>query len=209
MNKNLKSLSLTALFAALILVATAYLKIPIALGYVHLGDVFIVIGCFMLPVPMAVGVAALGSMLADLIAGYVVYMPVTFFAKGVMALAASLIYYKKFRIWKAVLGSLAGSLIMVFAYFIFEGFMYGFPVAAANIPAQLLQPLVAVPVGNAICAALSKIRYVAALKEEISIKYPALRRISADKKPYDTMKVSENTSENTSENAAEEHDREP
>lgn len=202
MKKNLKSLSLTALFAALILVATAYLKIPIALGYVHLGDVFIVIACFMLPLPMAAGVAAVGSMLADLIAGYVIYMPVTFFAKGVMAITASLIYYKKFKLWKAAVGSLAGSLIMVFGYFLFEGFMYGFPVAAANIPAQLLQPLVAVPVGSAICVALSKIRYVAALKEEIAIKYPVLKKTEhAEKAPGEPS--------NAPENAFEERDREP
>ena len=35
MNKRLKTMSLTALFAALILVSTAYAKIPIGFGYVQ------------------------------------------------------------------------------------------------------------------------------------------------------------------------------
>ena len=196
--KSVKTLALTALFAALILVATSYLRIPIALGYVHLGDIFIVVACYMLPVPFAVGVAAVGSALADLIAGYVVYIPVTFFAKGIMALIASLVFYKRFKLWKVIVGSLAGSLAMVFIYFIFEGFMYGFPVAAANIPQQLLQPLAAVPVGSAICVALSKIRYVVSLKEEIAIKYPSKR----------ASKGSDNIA-GGAENASDTDDREP
>ncbi len=198
--KNIKTFSLTALFAALILVATAYLKIPIALGYVHLGDVFIVTACFMLPLPMAAGVAAVGSMLADLIAGYVIYMPVSFFAKGVMAVLASLVYYKKFTWLKAVVGSLAGSAAMILAYFFFEGFMYGFPVAAANLPAQFLQPLIAVPAGSAICFALSKIGYVTALKEEISINYRRQDRKKRSQPDRETVSKPVGNNENVSEN---------
>lgn len=170
MRSKAKIVSLSALFAALIMVATAYIKVPITVGYVHLGDIFIVMAAFVLPAPIAVGVAAIGSMLADLIAGYVVYMPVTFVAKGVMALVFSLFYYKKFRPLRVIVGSLTGSLIMVACYFVFEIFYYGMPVAVANLPLQLIQPAIAVPVGSVITFALSKIGYINGLKEEIAFK---------------------------------------
>ena len=59
MNKRLKTMSLTALFAALILVSTAYAKIPIGFGYVHVGDIFIMTGAFFLPTVYAVLSAAI------------------------------------------------------------------------------------------------------------------------------------------------------
>lgn len=170
MRSKVKLISLTALFAALILVATAYAKVPLVLGYVHLGDVFIVIACFMLPPPVAVCVAAIGSMLADLLAGFVLYMPITFLAKGLMALIFSLFYYKKFKLWRVPVGVIVGSVVMVGLYFVFEMIYYGFPAALANLPMQFIQPAVSLPVGSLISFVLSKISYINSLKSEISIK---------------------------------------
>lgn len=172
MRSKVKIVSSAALFTALIMVATAYVKMPIAVGYVHAGDVFIVLGAFMLPVPVAAGVAALGSMLADLLSGYVMYMPVTFVAKGLMSLIFSLFFYKKFNLLRVVVGAAIGSVVMVAAYFAFESFYYGLPVATANLPAQFIQPANAVPVGSLISYALSKIGYINNLKTEIALKKP-------------------------------------
>ena len=167
MNKHLKTMSLTALFAALILVSTAYAKIPIGFGYVHVGDIFIMTGAFFLPPVYAVLFAAIGSMLADLIAGYVIYMPVTFFVKGLTALVCGLFYYKKFKFLRLLLGTLAASAVMLAGYFVFEGFYYGWAGAVGNIPLSLLQPAVSVPAAVALTLALSKISYLNELKKEM------------------------------------------
>ena len=44
-----KSLAVAALFMALVMVTTAFVKIPLPLtGYIHLGDTFIFLACFFL-----------------------------------------------------------------------------------------------------------------------------------------------------------------
>ncbi len=168
MNKHLKTMSLTALFAALILVSTAYAKIPIGFGYVHVGDIFVMTGAFFLPPVYAVLSAAIGSMLADLIAGYVIYMPVTFLVKGLMAFICSLSFYKKCKLVRLVAGTVAASVVMLAGYFVFEGFYYGWAGAIGNIPLSLIQPAVSVPCAVLLTLALSRIPYLAELKEEIA-----------------------------------------
>ena len=168
MNKHLKTMSLTALFAALILVSTAYAKIPIGFGYVHVGDIFVMTGAFFLPPVYAVLSAAIGSMLADLIAGYVIYMPVTFFVNGLMAFICCLSYYKNFKFVRLLAGTVAASVVMLAGYFVFEGFYYGWAGAIGNIPLSLIQPAVSVPCAVLLTLALSRIPYLAELKEEIA-----------------------------------------
>ena len=126
MRNNVKKISITAIFTAMILVATAYIKLPLAMGYVHAGDIFIIISCFFLPMYLAIPCVAVSSMLADLLAGYVPYMLVTLFAKGVLAVFCRLgLYEKQPKLWKMILFPTIGSFVMVSFYFVFEGFYYG------------------------------------------------------------------------------------
>lgn len=85
---------LTALFAALICVATMLIQIPIPAtgGYANLGDGVILIAAFLLHPLYAVIAAGLGSMLADLLAGYASYALGTLVIKALVALIAALIY---------------------------------------------------------------------------------------------------------------------
>lgn len=64
-----RALVAAALFAAAITVTTAYvLHIPIPTGgYIHLGDALIYLAACFLPLPWAVGAAAVGGGLADLL----------------------------------------------------------------------------------------------------------------------------------------------
>ena len=68
-------LALCGMMAALIFVATYFVKLPMAMtnGYVHLGDGFILLSASMLGWA-AVPAAAVGSMLADLMGGYAMYL---------------------------------------------------------------------------------------------------------------------------------------
>ncbi len=167
---HIKRITTTALFTAIIFVTTSFIKFPISLGYVHVGDVFILLGSFMLPPVFSVLASAIGSMLADLLAGYVIYMPITFLAKGLMALVASLLFYKKTNLIRYVVGSFVSSVLMVACYFVFEGFVYGWGMAVANLPMQFIQPAIAIVLGGTLIFAFKKVPYFCKLKEEILIK---------------------------------------
>ncbi len=74
-----------ALFAAIIFVATAYLQIPIPIGYAHLGDAFIFIAASLLPPPLAIIAATVGAGLADALF-YPIYIPATIIVKAASAI---------------------------------------------------------------------------------------------------------------------------
>lgn len=75
--RKLRQLVLSALFAAAIAVMTAYLlHIPIPTGgYIHLGDTLLYLAACLLPTPYAVGAAAVGGGLADLLTAPVWALP--------------------------------------------------------------------------------------------------------------------------------------
>ena len=69
-----KKIVTAALFAAIICVVTFFPKIPLVNGYIHLGDAVILLAAFIMG-PIYGGVAAaIGSALADLISGYVIFI---------------------------------------------------------------------------------------------------------------------------------------
>ena len=86
-HQRLYRLVLAALFAAAIAVTTAYLlHIPIPTGgYIHLGDALIYLAACLLPVPFAVGAAAIGAGLADLLTAPMWVIP-TLIIKAIVVL---------------------------------------------------------------------------------------------------------------------------
>ena len=142
-NQKLKLTIISALFAALVCVATMVVKIPTPLnGYINLGDCVILVAAFTLPCGYGFLAAGIGSALADILSGYTAYAPATFVIKGLMVL----VVYLVIRFLKSnkpnfvkVLSGILAELWMVFGYYIFEGFMYGFKPSLANIPMNLIQ----------------------------------------------------------------------
>ena len=143
---------ITSLLAALTCVATIIIKIPSPLkGYLNLGDCVVLLsGWTLLPVYGFLA-AGLGSALADLFSGYVVYAPATFVIKGLMALVA----YYGFRLLHKKLGNLpsrvitgvVAEVVMILGYFVFEGFLYGFGPSVVNIPANGIQGIAGLILG--------------------------------------------------------------
>ena len=69
-NDTLHCVVVTALFAAMITIMTAYIcHIPVGVngGYVHFGDALIYLAASILPAPYAIAAAAIGGGLADLL----------------------------------------------------------------------------------------------------------------------------------------------
>jgi len=139
----LRRLIIAALFASIIFVATAYLKLPIPFaGYVHLGDGIIFISASLLPFPFAIIAAALGASLADLMSGYTQYILATFTLKAITALCFSSRNGKclSTRNLTAIVPAI---IINAGGYYLFEAFLYkSFISPLAGLPFNALQSAV-------------------------------------------------------------------
>ena len=159
LNTKTKKIVYSALMASLACVATMIISIPTPLqGYIHLGDAIVLLCGWTLGPIYGVAAAAIGSALADMLSGYLVYAPATFVIKGLSALVGCLVYIlmskKKKSIWGLVISAIAAELLMVALYYVFEGFMYGFAASLVNIPANLIQGAGGVIFGTVLMKAL-------------------------------------------------------
>ena len=139
-----KKLVMTALMMALTMVATMFIRIPLPLGYVNLGDVFVLLSVFVLGPVYGTIAAGVGSGLADLF-GYITYAPGTLIIKSAMALVAWLIYMLLSKatgkeMLGEIVGGIVGALVMATGYFFYEiMFFTTAGVAIVNAPWNLLQ----------------------------------------------------------------------
>lgn len=160
-----KRIVITALFAAITCVATMIIKIPSPLkGYINIGDAIVLLCGWLLPGSYAFLAAGIGSALADVLSGYIVYASATFIIKGFMALLA--LYLSKLMDKKAnpiisrIVSGITAELSMIFGYFLFEGVLYGFVQSAVNIPANAVQGVVGIALALIILKALEKSKAV-------------------------------------------------
>ena len=147
-----QKIAVTALLAELTCVATMVIKIPSPMkGYLNLGDCVVLTAGWMLSPVYGFLAAGLGSALADLFSGYVVYAPATFLIKGLMALVARFVYKalcgKIYSSISRIISGVLAEIIMVLGYYIFEGFMYGFSPSLVNIPANAVQGIAGLVLG--------------------------------------------------------------
>lgn len=142
MKLSTKQLTLYGVMAALTCVVTMFLSIPSfnTGGYLNLGDGVIMLTSFLFGPWAGACVGSIGSALADLLKGYVVYAPITFVVKGLEGLFAGLIYVnlRKTNMARALAGCIAGAW-MAIGYAAAETFMYGFAGAIKEIPSNLAQ----------------------------------------------------------------------
>lgn len=150
--RKTKKMVTAAFLAALTCVATMIIKIPSPLkGYLNLGDCVVLFSGWMLSPAYGFLAAGLGSALADIFSGYIIYAPATFLIKGFMAFIAFYIFHflhKKTGSFAArIISGIFAELIMVLGYYIFEGFLYGFITSAINIPANVMQGIAGLVLG--------------------------------------------------------------
>lgn len=138
MNDKTKKIVLASMLGALTFIATIIIRVPMpAIGYVNFGDCFVLLcGWILGPIYGAIS-AGLGSAIADLSAGYVVYAPATFVIKALMAVAAYYIGVKFAKSEKNFvlkpLSAIVAEIIMICGYFVYESFLGGIAMAAGNI----------------------------------------------------------------------------
>ena len=167
---RIDSMVMTALILGLILLSTAVFKIPVPLtqGYVHLGDTMIFLGVLVLGRKNGCIAAALGSAMADVLAGYAMYAPWTFVIKGLMAFVMGTFIEameKKERLTVKIagipaaelIGMMLGGIMMVAGYCIADGFFAGNMAAGIlGVPANIGQFVVGMVLASSLAAALYK-----------------------------------------------------
>ena len=162
LEKTLK-LTYTAMLTAMVCVATMLIRIPTMVGYTILGDRFILLSAFLFGPFYGAVAGGIGSMLADIIAGYAFYAPATLVIKGLIAVIAALLWKAMSKrggdkVWKKILASLVAELWMAAGYWTFETLFLGEAKAAlASVPNNIAQGLVGVVLGMVLYYALSKL----------------------------------------------------
>ena len=79
-----KDITKIGIFAALVYLATFFLKIPSVNGYTHLGDAFIFLAVIIMGYKRGALAGAIGGALSDILGGYLIWVIPTFFIKSII-----------------------------------------------------------------------------------------------------------------------------
>lgn len=135
---DIKRLVVYAMLTAIVALLTLFASIPLPVGdggaYLNAGDAAVYASAYILgPVGGAV-VSGLGSAIADVLHGSVIYAPVTLVIKAVMALICGALLKKLRRV-----PPFAAGLVMPVGYFAYEAALYGAETALFGLWTNLIQ----------------------------------------------------------------------
>ena len=156
--KDTRMLVTTGLMLALTTVATMFLKIPVGAGYIHLGDVLVLLAARLLPRRNALLSAGIGAALADLLGGFAAWAPFTLVVKAGMVLLVDALPPEGGK-GRRYAGLILAGVWTVVGYYLAEGLLY----------ANWVAPLIGVPFNAlqvAVGAVLSGLLY-RSLKDRI------------------------------------------
>ena len=160
-NRKIMNLAFGGMMAALVFVATYFIKLPVSItqGYIHLGDGFILLGAALWG-GIAIPAAAVGSMLADLLGGYTIYCLPTFLIKGAVAAVAVWALRKPQPVWLQIVWMAVAEAVMVAGYFLLEWLVLGYGLAAASgaVLPNIVQGLSGVVIAAVLCPVLKRVR---------------------------------------------------
>lgn len=170
-NDNTLIFVTTAMMTAMVMIATTFFKIPNAMGYIHLGDGFVLLAAIILPKKYACFAGGVGAGLADIYGGYAVWAPWTLVIKIVMVLIVQLFFdflMKRASNGKHIakiagipfaelLAYVLAVLWTVSGYYVAQGFISGNWIApVADVPGNVLQASVGAVIAILVSVALGK-----------------------------------------------------
>ena len=170
-NKTLK-LAFIGIMCALTTVVTWVLPIPMPAteGYINFGDAVIFLtALFAGPVPAMV-VGGIGSMLADVIGGYMHWAGFTLLIKGLEGLICGLIvkkFNKKDKFYIDILGLVAAGVWMVVGYYFAGAILYGWAGSLESLPGNCIQGGVSIVVAYMLYAILKRMYAVQGFIERL------------------------------------------
>lgn len=158
MDRNVKRIVILAMLTALTALATMFLKIPTGIGgYMNLGDAVILSGSAVIG-PWVALPAAVGCAFADLLLGYVSYIPATLLIKSLMGLFAGK-YLSHHAANPRAIGVMAlCEGFMVIGYLLFEIMVFGKGYALASILSNVLQAVLSILAAVALLPFTERVR---------------------------------------------------
>lgn len=165
-NKKTQNLVLAALFAALCCIGTM-LSIPTPTGgYLHLGDSMVLLSGILLGPIYGGAAAGIGSMLSDLLLGYVNYAPATLIIKALAAIVAGF-FFRYFsntnhtptkQRYRIPLCGVLGGCIVISGYLVYEAWILNLGMGAmVNILGNLVQSLFGILLSTVLFPFLQKL----------------------------------------------------
>ncbi len=156
MKRDLRVMTTAAMFAALIAIATMYLRIPGPTGMYHLGD-GIIYACALLmgPGPAALA-AAVGSAGANLLLGLPQWAPWTFVIKGLTAAVIGAIGTRRPAWGRNLAAMAAGALITICGYALATWVMYGWAAVPVEIYGNIGQTGFGIIIGAVLFSVLRR-----------------------------------------------------
>ena len=161
--KSLLKITYTAIFTAIVLLATSSIKFSTGLGegYIHLGDCFIYLSACLLPFPYCLFTGALGGALADILSGYAIWAIPTMLIKMLNALPFALICKKcksnKILTKQIVLMTVVSGIATIFGYFVAECILYSVASATLSLVGNTIQAVASGIIFTIIAKASDKI----------------------------------------------------
>jgi len=163
MTRGTRRLVLTALFVALVTVATIIIRVPLAStgGYLNVGDTMIFIAAALLGPQAALVAGGLGSFLADLL-GYPPWALWTLVIKGIEGLIAGVLIHRAYSATRTVnvrvvIGLVVAAAWMVLGYFISYVVVTGLEPALASTPFDVVQGAASVILASILLVALRRL----------------------------------------------------
>lgn len=171
-SEKTRTLTMTAVMAALIFAATYAVRIPNPMtgGYSHMGDCMIFLGVLILGRKYGALAAAAGGALSDLLAGAAVWVLPTFCIKFIMAfIMGSVILALHERKHADLIGAVLGGLFQIIAYTLAKVVLIGWKVALLSVPNVSIQTAVGIILFLVLSRLLAKqIRRFAFVRKESS-----------------------------------------
>lgn len=166
-NKVIKLVT-AALMAAMTCVVTMFLPIKIPFGnggYIHPGDSFVLLSGIILG-PIYGGLAAgVGSMMADLFAGYPQYAIATLIIKLLAAMIGAY-SYRHIKKGSVILAGILGGIIVTLGYCVYDSILIGsFIPALVGAPFNVLQNIMGIVIAAILLPFLLKVPQVRAIME--------------------------------------------
>ena len=140
--RKMERLTRGGLLLALTAILTAFVRVPLPVGYAHLGDGAVILSGLALG-PFGAACAAVGTALADILSGFPIYIPFSLAVKGFMAWAAGRWLRGEERMSRRNLWILALILLCVpVGYFPADALYYGLDAAVLALPGNVGQAAV-------------------------------------------------------------------
>ena len=143
-----REMCLVAVMSAVVFLATFVPKIPIPLGYAHLGDAAIFLIVLLAGRRQGIWAGCIGSAFADLLGGFPLWIGPTILIKFIMALSFAFIVEKEnegkaLKSFLTFIALVAATLIMTAGYTIFGAILYdSIEAGLASAPGLLIKSAV-------------------------------------------------------------------